>query len=45
MKVMMLAIVAMGVISVGAWYTLSELGFDAGEANAGPAVRLGDADE
>ena len=35
MKTMLLAFVAMGVISAGAYFTLGELGFTAQEANTG----------
>ncbi|WP_167853431.1 hypothetical protein [Roseovarius aestuariivivens] len=45
MKAMLTAFVAIGLISVGAWYALHEIGFGTGEVNAGPDVRLGDADE
>ena len=42
MNVMMTAFAATAVISVVAWYGLGELGFSAGEQNAGDAVRLDD---
>ena len=45
MKAMLTAFVAIALISVGAWYTLTHLGFGTGEVSAGPDVRLGDADE
>ncbi|WP_255596825.1 hypothetical protein [Cognatishimia sp. MH4019] len=43
MKTMLLAFVAMGVISVGAYFVLGELGFTAEQANTTPTsgnVRL-----
>lgn len=42
MKAMMAAFAAMAVIAVGAWYTLTHLGFDSGSTNAGAGVRLDD---
>jgi hypothetical protein len=42
MREMLLAFVAMGVISVGAFYGLQEIGFSAAEQGSGNAVRLGD---
>lgn len=41
MKAMLTAFVAIAFISVGAWYALTHLGFDSGNVNAGPGVRLG----
>lgn len=40
MKAMLTAFVAIGVISVAAWYGLGQAGFSAAEQGAGSAVRL-----
>jgi hypothetical protein len=40
MKPMLLAFVAMALISVGASYTLHEMGFSAQDRTSGAAVRL-----
>ena len=40
MKAMLLAFVAIAVISVGAYFGLDNAGFSAAEREAGPAVRL-----
>jgi sensor domain CHASE-containing protein len=40
MKAMLLAFAAMAVISVGASYTLHEMGFSAQERTSGEAVRI-----
>ncbi|WP_299285570.1 hypothetical protein [uncultured Tateyamaria sp.] len=42
MKAMLLAFVAIGVISVGSYFILGEVGFSSQERGAGAAVRLDD---
>lgn len=40
MKAMLMGFAAMIVISIGAYFVLQEMGFSAGAANSGDAVRL-----
>jgi hypothetical protein len=40
MKAMLTGFAAMAVISVGAWYTLGEMGFSAADKGSGANVRL-----
>lgn len=40
MRPMLLAFVAIAVITVGAWYTLGELGFSSSDRLSSDAVRL-----
>lgn len=40
MRPMLLAFAALAVITVGAWYTLGEMGFSSSERLSGDAVRL-----
>lgn len=40
MKAMLVAFVAIGVITVGAWYGLSQAGFSSGDRQIGNSVRL-----
>lgn len=44
MKAMMTGFAAMIVISLGAWYALSQSGFSAEETNSGNNVRLDQSD-
>ncbi|MEM6887936.1 MAG: hypothetical protein AAF636_07320 [Pseudomonadota bacterium] len=42
MRQIVLAFLAIGAISVGAYYTLNQAGFSAADRTSGNAVRLGD---